>query len=236
VTLPTVRLPAVGTVDVWTFELGSWEDESALSAQEEIASTRFRFDRDRVRFRRRRAHYRSALSRYAGRPAAALQFTTNAFGKPSLAGVDALWFSASSREDVAVLAVSQHRVGIDVEVVRPERADIEVARSLFAPEEAEALESAPAADFFRCWTRKEAYVKAIGRGLSFPLESFAVETGAVLHPRLLRSSQRPDDVGACRLVDVSPLGPDIVISLAVFCRDPRIAMFRTANQGVDHDH
>ena len=128
VTLPTVRLPAVGTVDVWTFELGSWEDESALSAQEEIASTRFRFDRDRVRFRRRRAHYRSALSRYAGMPAAALQFTTNAFGKPSLAGVDALWFSASSREDLAVLAVSRHQVGIDVEVVRPERADIEVAQ------------------------------------------------------------------------------------------------------------
>ncbi len=234
-TCPTVGLPATGTVDVWAFDLREWQDESALSTHEDVASARFRFDRDRVRFRRRRAHYRAALSRYAGTSAAALQFSANDFGKPSLPGTDGLWFSASSREDTAVLAVSRHQVGIDVEVVRPDLADMEVARCLFAPEEAEALESAPVADFYRCWTRKEAYVKAIGCGLTFPLESFAVETGASPRSRLLRSSRRPGDVEACRFVDVSPPSQNAIISLVVFRHDPRIAMFCRAYEGVEDD-
>jgi 4'-phosphopantetheinyl transferase len=200
-------LPAPGTrevsadPEVWMFALDADIDESVLNATETARADRFHFDRDRVRFRRRRAILRHLLAAYTAVPAGALRFDENAFGKPQLTDPAAPQFSASSSGDLGAVAVCRHRLGVDVELVRPSCDDEDVARRLFATEEVSAI--ATTADFFRCWTRKEAYVKAIGAGLSFPLESFAIDVADVPRPQILRSTLRPNDRSSFTVADLS---------------------------------
>ena len=112
---------------------------------------------------------RALLGRWLERDPAGLRFVLGEHGKPALASGE-LEFSVSHSGDLVAIAVAEGRaVGIDVERVR----DVEeerVADRLFAPAEAEALRSLPAAErtseFFRLWTRKEAYVKALGTGIA----------------------------------------------------------------------
>jgi 4'-phosphopantetheinyl transferase len=215
-------------VDVRTFDLTEPVDDSVLDAGERQRAERFRFERDRVRFRRRRAHLRHLLAGHAGGNPAELRFARNRFGKPSLLG-SRIAFSASSSGDVAMIAVGSGALGIDVELVRPAAADEDVARRLFAREEAAAVLGGDSGDFFRCWTRKEAYVKAIGCGLSFPLHSFAVEVGDVAHPRLFRSDLRPVDLHECAITDLSDRKKEFAAALVVH-KPPRHASIRS-NQG-----
>jgi 4'-phosphopantetheinyl transferase len=177
--------PALGTGEVhaWCVDLdaagadGSVE-MGGLSADERARAARFHFERDRARYLRGHAAVRHLLAAYAGQEPHALVFARGAHGKPALAGT-ALEFNLSHSEGCAVLAVTRgRRVGVDVERIRADRATLEVARRFFAPAEADAVAAAPPAEraltFFRCWTRKEAYVKARGEGLSLPLDRFEV--------------------------------------------------------------
>jgi 4'-phosphopantetheinyl transferase len=154
----------------------------SLSASESARAARFHFERDRRRFIAARSILRDLLGRYLGEPPAALVFREAEFGKPYLTGRHEgsdLRFNLSHTRDFAVYAVTRGReVGIDVEAI-DRRVDYrELASRFFAASEAEKLfrlpdEQQPAA-FFRCWTRKEALVKAVGAGLSIPLDSFEV--------------------------------------------------------------
>ena len=109
----------------------------------------------------------------------ALVFVQNEFGKPSLIDDPSLHFSLSHTEDRAILAVSKTLiVGADIEHVRV-LDHLDLAKRYFHPNEAAAIESLRHPDeqrqaFFRTWTLKEAIVKALGKGLSIPLESFEV--------------------------------------------------------------
>ena len=156
---------------------GSAADALALLDEEERArADRFRFERDRRRFILRRSLLRTLLAGRVGGAPSALRFTRNAFGKPALPGTT-LRFSASHSHGVALHALAEDtELGCDIERC-DERIDIDgVARAQFAPGEVRALERLPPEQrldgFFRCWTRKEAYVKALGRGLSCRLDSF----------------------------------------------------------------
>ena len=125
-----------------------------------------------------------------GRCAEGLRFTHGAAGKPELAAAGELQFSCSSSRDVAVVAVARgRRVGVDVERLRPVREPLAIARSLLAEEEQAALAAlAPAerdAAFLRCWTCKEARVKASGAGLGMGLDGFAVSVAENVRPQLL---------------------------------------------------
>lgn len=185
---------------VWHLDLTCPVDLDALSDAERERADRFRFERDRVRFLRRRAGLRRVLAECTDRSAREVRFRVNAYGKPELA--DGPFFSTSSSGDRALVVVSpSHPVGIDLEEVRPNGDETEVAQRLFADEEIAAIDDA--GDFFRCWSRKEAYVKAVGAGLSFPLGSFAVEVADVARPRLLRSDLRPADIDSAGLFDLS---------------------------------
>lgn len=147
-----------------------------LDDEERARADRFRFERDRRRFVLRRGLLRTLLAARLGRDPAALRFTRNAFGKPALPGSD-LRFSASHSHGTALLAVAWGvELGCDIERC-DERIDTDgMARAHFAPGEISALERLPLGHrldgFVRCWTRKEAYVKALGVGLSYPLDSF----------------------------------------------------------------
>lgn len=175
---------------LWSFEAGCGpRGESlldVLSAEEVERAGRFRFRRDRDCFVRGRGVLRVLLSQYLGANPADLRFCTNRYGKPALAGEWAgsgIKFNLSHSHEIILCAFALKReVGVDVEHIRPEFAGEDIAARFFAAPEAEALRRTPAeeraAAFFGCWTRKEAYVKARGEGLSLPLDSFVVSVDA----------------------------------------------------------
>ena len=109
---------------------------------------------------------------------------------------------------MAAIAVTHGReVGIDIEHIEPERTSIAVAERFFSPGELAALRNLPKADqdigFFTCWTRKEAYIKARGEGLSIPLYDFDVSLGRDEPAALLASRYDPDDVSRWKLHDLT---------------------------------
>ena len=147
-----------------------------LDAAERARAARFAFARDRRRFIVRRARLRAVLAEATGVAAERLVFSTNAYGKRALVGGPK--FSASHSHELWVVAVSDRDVGVDVEYRQPGIDWRDLAAGLFAAVECAALDTLPEDDavrgFFDCWARKEAFVKAIGMGLSYPLDAFAV--------------------------------------------------------------
>jgi 4'-phosphopantetheinyl transferase len=175
------------------------ELEELLSRTELDRADRFRFPRDRVRYVAAHGTLRRILSRFAGRPPAELAFVHGPQGKPSLAlrqGEEPIHFSLSRSGALALVAVAREgEVGVDVEQVRPLHDVLAIARRTFAPTEHEALLRLPEVErlpvFLGYWSRKEAAVKAIGRGLSFPLQSFVLsaEPGECAEAILLTEGQ-----------------------------------------------
>lgn len=157
-----------------------------LSAEEIVRAERFRFSEGRHRFTAARGILRDILSRYTGRPPAALEFGYHASGKPYVMGETGLGepeFNLSHSKEMALYALTRgRRVGVDVELIRPHTDLSRIAERFYAAREAEALRDLPpeerAEAFFRCWTRKEAYLKARGEGLALGLGSFEVSLGA----------------------------------------------------------
>ncbi len=154
-----------------------------LTADETARADRFHFDRHRRRFIVRRGVLRLLLARYLGREPPALRFEEGEKGKPyvcqSAAEPARLHFNLSDSKDLAIYALTRGaELGVDVEILRPMPDAEAIAERFFSREEQERLRRVPSADkaraFFHCWTRKEAYIKAIGEGLSEPLDRFSV--------------------------------------------------------------
>jgi 4'-phosphopantetheinyl transferase len=174
--------------------------ESTLSADEAGRATRFHFPADGQRFIAAHGCLRDILARYLNCQPGQLIFSTNAYGKPVLQG-HTLEFNLSHSGDYALVAVTQaRRVGIDVERIRANMEFESIARRFFSQNEVREWMSVPPDGrpmaFFHCWTRKEAYIKAQGMGISLPLESFDVSLGPD-RPALLRAT-RPDPEEAAR--------------------------------------
>jgi 4'-phosphopantetheinyl transferase len=172
-------------VHVWCLDLLQSEATVAqlyklLSADEQQRAQRFRFSKDQQAFIVARGGLRILLSRYLQCPAAELRFTYNAYGKPAIAHpATALEFNVSHSRGLALYVITRDRtVGIDVEYIRADFPLMEIAKSYFSAAEQAELRSLPTSlqpeGFFNAWTRKEAYIKAIGQGLSMPLAEFDV--------------------------------------------------------------
>jgi 4'-phosphopantetheinyl transferase len=168
------------TVDLWTWTLDVDDAERGrlyayLSEDEVARAARFIFDRDRQRFIVARGRLREILAQVVGAKPAALRFDYASHGKPSLTG-GGVKFNLSHSETMAALGVSTHELGVDIEHVRPLKEDI--AARFFSAREVAVLRALPEGAqldaFFRCWTRKEAIVKAVGDGLSHALDTFDV--------------------------------------------------------------
>lgn len=161
-----------------------------LSPEERIRASRYRFSFDVRTSMLARAILRQILCRYLGTAAAELSFTYGAHGKPALANCEAEWlqFNVSHSGDLALYAIAREReVGVDLERVNPALASWQLASAFFAEGEVRALRDAGdelrSEAFFACWTRKEAYLKARGSGLSAALDNFEVPltNQAVVH-------------------------------------------------------
>jgi 4'-phosphopantetheinyl transferase len=193
---PRLALDA-GRVDCWAVWLpaapAAADFVGLLSERERAAAARFRFERDRIRYVRRHAALRLIVARYLGVAPVSLVFAEEANGRPVLADAG-LHFNLSDSGDLALVAVSPiATIGVDVEALRdiPDLAD--VARDHFAEAEFHHVRDLPPEQqrlaFYTTWTRKEAFVKAIGEGLSYPLKAFT--TGRTDRPPLLEIAGVP---------------------------------------------
>ena len=158
------------------------EVEKYLSKQERERAGRFSHAADRMRYILAHGILRDLLGRYLQVDPAGLEFIANEFGKPDLASIGtqpALRFNLAHSGDVILYTITQRRqVGIDVEKIRADVDVMELASSQFAEEEINELRRLSLTErrdaFYRVWTRKEAYIKALGTGLSLALNKFAV--------------------------------------------------------------
>lgn len=177
-----------GTVHIWR----AWLEQppllveqlaQTLAADEQQRAAQYRFAHHRRRFIVARGLLRSLLASYTGAPPSSLRFSYSLKGKPALIqpynGEPRLYFNVAHSEDMAIYAFAPgHELGIDVEQVRPIEDIHQIAKSYFSPPEREA-QAALVGDelysmFFRLWTRKEAYLKACGEGLSLLTEELNV--------------------------------------------------------------
>lgn len=168
-----------------------------LSADERARAARFVFPRDRLMFVAAHALLREALSEYADVPPHAWHFAANEYGKPALAGRHAgvnLTFNLAHTHGLVACVIGRTKhlgvgagmdvgmdaaidVGIDVESIDLKVHSLDIATRYFSPSEVLQLQACPegerAVRFIELWTLKEAYVKAIGEGLSHPLDTFS---------------------------------------------------------------
>lgn len=181
-----------------------------LADDEKVRAERFRLAEGRARFTAARGVLRDILARYAGVEPASLQFGYRPSGKPFLlAGTDAgeLQFNLSHSKGLGLYGVTLGRpVGVDVEHVRQGAEFSRIAERFFTSKEAEALRNCPAhihaEAFFRCWTRKEAFIKASGKGFALGLGSFEVSIEPGDSDALLGASGDPAALQRWHLADV----------------------------------
>ncbi len=221
-------------VHLWAARLEASESTAAevspwLSPDEIARAGRFRFDKHRRAYVLGRAVLRALIACYLRTEPSEPSFTYGPKGKPALAGAGSqLEFNVSNSGDLAVYAFTLGcEIGVDVEHKR-RMVDMEaVARRFFAAGEVAALMSLPEADrhegFFNCWTRKEAYIKAIGDGLSVPLDSFQVtlEPGAAARMVALNGSAAAAE---CWTLHAFTPAPDYVGAIAYRDRERPLGM------------
>ena len=217
-----MRLPrplAADTTHVWCASL----DEPPIAHQRlfEIArdAERVARERDRLRSVAARGLLRMLLASYLDIRPDDVQLRLGAHGKPHLSNPQGLQFNVSHAHDLALYAVTRSgEVGVDLEHVRPIASNLRIAKRFFTPGEFEAIVALPEQErdqaFFRCWTRKEAYVKARGGGLSIPLNEFQVEVEPASTATLLRSTSAPEEVARWQLYDLQP-APDFIGAVCV---------------------
>jgi 4'-phosphopantetheinyl transferase len=211
-TNPLIWLLPPGTLDLQSHQVHIWRArldhsnstlerfQTTLSVDETERATRFHFPADRDRFIFTHGCLRDVLSRYLHCQPGQLSFSVNQYGKPALQDHE-LEFNLSHSGDFALIAVTRgHRVGVDVERVRQGISSHVIAQQYFSKTEFAELQAVPSKQretaFFTCWTRKEAYIKAQGLGLSLPLESFDVSL-TPNEPAILRAT-RPNAEEAAR--------------------------------------
>ena len=217
--LPSLRS---GEVHVWRVDLEQPADvvqkfRSTLEDDEIFRADRFHFEKDRRAFTVSRGFLRDIIGRYLETKPGAIRFSYGPYGKPALSNDSTLRFNMSHSRGVALVAVTDAReVGVDVEYIRADFATEDIARRFFSPCEVEAFNGLSndlqVAAFFRCWTRKEAYIKAIGLGLSQPLDGFDVTLVPDVPPALLHAGE--DDASRWSLSDID-VGGDYAAALMV---------------------
>jgi 4'-phosphopantetheinyl transferase len=214
-------------VDVWRARLDLPTDslqtlEATLSADEIQRADRFHFQGDKGRFIAAHGCLRDILASYHHWKPAQLTFSANDYGKPALStdpSERSMDFNLSHSEDLALVAVTwERKVGVDLERIRQGISAQVIARQYFSKSEVAEWLGLPSEQrevgFFNCWTRKEAYIKAQGLGLSLSLESFDVSLGPN-EPAILRAT-RPDPQEAARWTLLSlEVSPGYAAALAV---------------------
>ena len=212
-------------VDLWWENIDSRPQRISefwkmLSEDERNRAERFRFDHHRERFIIQRGRLREILSGYGDIPPGAIRFRNGSGGKPEIEGDNPIIrFNLSHSGGYVLYAVACGReVGVDVEVVRPKPKAAGLVARFFSPNEKRAFRKLEPCEeeaaFYAGWTRKEAYVKALGKGLRFPLDQFDVSLKSGDQEALLHVEGAPEELRRWSLRDID-LGPGFKAALAV---------------------
>ncbi|MBD0311049.1 MAG: 4'-phosphopantetheinyl transferase superfamily protein [Microcoleus sp. T1-bin1] len=217
----------LGEIHVWRVSLAQTESclqslQQTLSTDERTKADRFRFPKDRSQFIVSRGALRAILSRYLNISPHILRFDYNPYGKPSLIvtqGGNTLRFNLSHSRGMALIAITKNRdIGVDIEGINQNFSCLEIAEKFFSPLENSVLRSLPehlqATAFFTCWTRKEAYIKAVGKGLSIPLNKFDVSLAPGEPAALLNVEENPEEASKWSLIELFSCS-DMVAAVAV---------------------
>ena len=215
-------IPTQSTVSLYAINLDEERPFSylpILADEERERADRFHFDHDRHRYIVARGRLRQLLGQHLDLAPEAVKLAYTTYGKPYLPHQPDLHFNVSHSQQFGLLALAWgQRLGVDIEVIRPLTDMSALVHRFFAPAEISVWQSLLAqqqADaFFCCWTRKEAFIKAIGEGLSYPLDQFEVS----LHPdepaRLLTIQGSPTAAQQWEMVSIRPF-PQTVAALLV---------------------
>lgn len=183
-------------VHIWQIALNQFDDvvkrsQDLLDETEKSKAANFRFEKDRRDYVAAHGAMREILSFYLDILPQNIEFETNYYGKPFLrSGNNQINFNLTHSREWALLAVTKDiKIGVDIEFIRPELAAETLAKQFFSPLEIENLRIIPkqlqTKAFFNCWTRKEAFIKAVGKGLSYPLRDFSVAFSPFEEARLI---------------------------------------------------
>lgn len=180
-----------------------------LSSDEKIRSERFKFKRDKECYIISRGILRLLLGKYLKLDPRKIEFEYTSYGKPYLSFENALNFNISHSGNMASFAFFQYQeIGVDIEKIKDDFDVLELAQNFFSKTEITSLEEQskdmlPRA-FFRCWTRKESFIKAEGSGLSFPLDQFAVSLDSDDTAELLETKWNENEKQEWRLYSFTP--------------------------------
>jgi len=213
----------VGEVHIWRSSLERPAEavrrmRSVLAGDEQRRADSFRFERGRSRYIVGRALLRALLARYLATAPDELEFQYGEFGKPVLP--DGPWFNLSHSGPIALYAISNAgEIGIDVELDDADFARERIAEQFFSPAEVSVLRSLPPTAqpraFLTCWTRKEAFIKARGDGLSLALDSFDVTLAPGVPAALMHTAWCSDEPRQWRLQDLSDRRAGYIAAVAL---------------------
>lgn len=216
-TLPT------GEVHVWRASLQRPPQVLArmrglLAGDEQERAERFRFERDRSRYIVGRALLRELLGRYLSIAPEELEFEYGEFGKPALRSGP--WFNLSHSGSLALYAFSNDsEIGVDIELDDAGFSSERIAERFFSPPEVSVLRALPPdaqpSAFLACWTRKEAFIKARGDGLSLALDSFDVTLSPDVPAALVRTAWCGEEPGQWSMEDLSDSKAGYVAAVAM---------------------
>jgi 4'-phosphopantetheinyl transferase len=220
-----------GVVDVWSLPIGAPPEiveqlRQVLAPDECERANRFRFEEHRALFVAGRAILRILLSCYVAEDPGRLVFLYGTKGKPSLRDYPRLHFNLGHSGNRAVYAVAATGLGIDIELIKPAPDWKKISRRFFSAREVEDLETLEAEQqisaFFCCWTRKEAYLKATGDGISTSLDRFYA--GAL--PSHARGAIEEDGKAVQWFFKDLKLDPDYAAAIVTGFADPDIRMMQ----------
>ena len=203
-----------------------------LSVEEKERANKFYFTKDKNNFIVARSFLRLMLSKYLHELPNEIVFSYNKFGKPFLKKTTKpnLKFNLSHSKSIVALAITSEReVGIDVEFMRDDLEIINMANNFFSEYEKKELLGLNRVNqlegFYNCWTRKEAFIKGIGKGLSIPLDSFDVELDPQKPVRLLKVRSKLNSIKDWQIFDLS-IDPEYKCAVAVNSANVKIEIFK----------
>lgn len=217
-----MKLPA-GEIHIFTINTNKFEQEidnfeKLLSGDELSKACRFRVARDRIGYITCRGSLRNILSEYTGVNPSELVFSYTSFGKPFVKDSE-IKFNLSHSGDYAVLAFSWiNELGIDIERLRDMPDALNIASRYFSEKEiqgfSELNHECINTEFFKCWTKKEAFIKAKGEGLSYPLKNFSVSVGNKSPAEIIEITDNPAEAENWSLYEIDIIN-EYVSALAV---------------------
>jgi 4'-phosphopantetheinyl transferase len=224
-------------VQVWPVTLQVSDGElqwfaDLLAPDEAARAARYRFERDRRSFTVCRGVLRVLLGRYLATEPKIIEFSYGSKGKPELVN-SGICFNVAHSGGMGLIAFAREcEIGADVEAMRPMDDLHSIARQFFCAEESEELMSLPLEQrqqaFFNCWTRKEAFLKAIGEGLNVPLNQFRVTLRPGEQARLVSVNQMFGDAAQWSMHSLA-LGPDHTGAVAYRGRPKKLDLMETVS-------